>query len=122
MRRGLVTPDLFKIVELPHFRPEQMDDDIADINQHPVRIWQPFYMRLPAASGLELPDDMIGQRSDMPGRSAGCYDHLVSNGGLAFKGNDEQRLGLVVFQCFNDCARQGVNVFNRGGGGGKRPL
>src|SRR3546814_14063086 len=35
-RHQVHAPHLFQIVERAHFRPEEMDDDVAGVEQHPV--------------------------------------------------------------------------------------
>lgn len=39
---ALAGPDLFQIVEAANFRAEQMYNDVAEIDQYPVCIWQAF--------------------------------------------------------------------------------
>ena len=53
-RRGVRRPDALEIVELAHFRPEDVDDDVAGIDQHPVGIRQAFDAHFRRAGFLEL--------------------------------------------------------------------
>ena len=41
-QRTVRSPHLLEVVELPHFRAEDVDDDIAGIDQHPVAAGKPF--------------------------------------------------------------------------------
>ena len=41
-RADVGRPDALEIVELAHFRTEDVDDDIARIDQHPVGVGQAF--------------------------------------------------------------------------------
>jgi hypothetical protein len=74
--RGL--PHLFDVVELPDFRAENMDDDIASINQHPVAGRQTFDPGIAEVGVLEFADQPIADGCDMAARPAGGDNHMVA--------------------------------------------
>ena len=51
-------PHLLDVVELPDFRTEDMDDDIARIDQHPVGAGQPLDARLAEAGILQRLEEL----------------------------------------------------------------
>ena len=75
---AIARPDLLKIVEGANFRPEQVNDDVAEIDQNPIRIWQTF--KLWRLSGLlfDFLRQMIGNRTHMTGRTTRSDDHNIS--------------------------------------------
>jgi hypothetical protein len=74
--RGL--PHLFDVVELPDFRAENMDDDIASINEHPVSVRQTLNPRIAETGVLEFADQSIADGCDMAARPAGGNNHMVA--------------------------------------------
>ena len=98
---GLVRrPDLFKIIEFPHFRAEQMDDHVPGIDQHPVGIRHAFDTGGAPGEFLDFLRDAVCKRCHMAARTARCDNHEVGQGGLALKVNEDQILGLVVLKDF----------------------
>ena len=60
-------PHPLEVVEAAHFRPEQVDDHIAGVDQHPVGGRQALYARASLAGGLEPFGELSGDRGDLPG-------------------------------------------------------
>ena len=67
-------PHLFKIVEFADFGAEDVDDDVARIDQDPVGACQPLDARHAHTGILERLEEVIGDSRDMTVRSAGCDD------------------------------------------------
>ncbi len=63
--RPIHAPHLLEIIELPHFRAEDVDDDIAPIDQDPIGARQSFDTRHMRGSRLKRLDHPIGDRCDM---------------------------------------------------------
>ena len=91
-------PDALQVVEFTHFRAEEMYDQIAGVDQHPIGIGQALNTGTLAAEFLDLALNMVGQGGDMPSRSARGDDHLIGNGGFAGEIQDKHVFGLVVFE------------------------
>ena len=103
-------PDTLKVVEAAHFRPEQVNNQVARIDQHPVGIRQALDPRAPGAKLLDPALYMIGQRSYVPGRAAGGDDHRVGKGGFPGEVQDEYVLGLVVLEARQNGLGNGVTL------------
>jgi hypothetical protein len=56
-------PHLLDVVELPDFRPENMDDDIARIDQNPIAGRQALDPRIAETGILEFADQAIADRA-----------------------------------------------------------
>lgn len=74
-----------------------MDDDVARVDQNPVRTAQPFDAREAEAGILERRNEMFGGGCDMTVRTPGRDDHEVTEAGLALNvdGNDIFGLGVI---------------------------
>jgi len=68
----------------PRLRPEEMNDDIAGIDHHPIAGFLAFRWESAIAFGAELLRDMVGEGTDMSLGEAGCNNHVV--GEAAFSG------------------------------------
>lgn len=102
-------PHLLQIIEGADLGPENMDDDIARIDEHPVAMRRALDAR--RKTGLvEVLHDPVGDRSDMTIRSAGGHDHVVGDGGLAAKIQSEGVLGLHVIKAREDEAKRLLSV------------
>ena len=131
-----IRPELFKIVEAPHLGLEDMDDDIARINQHPVALGNAFNPDVFPALLLQLVDELVGDGVDMAVGAAGDHDHVIGDRTLAFEANSDDLFGLGIFKLADDgleqrlvrlapgrCGFAGGGLFlGRGslGGGGQR--
>ena len=97
-------PHLLDVVEFPDFGPENMNDDIAGINKHPITGRQTLDPRIAEACILEFADQAIADRCDMTARTAGGDNHVVTQRRLAcdVDGYDVFCLGVrqaVADQC-----------------------
>ena len=93
-------PHLLDVVELANLGAEDMDDDIARINQHPVSAGQPLDPGIAMAGLLESLDQVVSHGGDMAMRSPGGDDHVVGKAGLALDVNGNNVFGLGVFKRF----------------------
>ena len=59
--RAVDAPHFFEIVEGPHFRAKQMDDDVACVDQHPVAGGQALDRRRRRAAFFQRLDRPVGQ-------------------------------------------------------------
>lgn len=75
---AIARPDLFKIVEGANFWPEQVNDDVSEIDQHPIRIWQTFQLWRLSGLFFDFLRQMIGNRTHMTSRAARSDDHNIS--------------------------------------------
>ena len=99
---AIAGPDLFKIVKGPHFRAKQVNNHIAQIDQHPVGIWQAFQLWRLAGFLFDLLRQMIGNRAHMTGRTTRSNDHNVCEGGFFGQINDREVFGFIIFQGGDD--------------------
>ena len=95
---SVIGPELFQIVEASDFRPEDVDDDVAGIDQHPIGIGQAFNLQIPAPVMLEPFDQLVGNGADMTVGPAGSDDHFIGDDGLAIEIDGDDVLGLGIFK------------------------
>ena len=81
--RLLERPHPLEIVEAAHFRPEEVDDHVLGIDQHPVGDRQPFDADVAAEILLDPLGQLLGHRRDLAGRSPGGDHHMVGDVGFA---------------------------------------
>ena len=108
-------PHLFDIVEATDFRAEDVDDDVAAIDQHPVASRQAFDLGLTVTGVFQRAHDVVGQGADVTVRTARRDDQRVGDRGLAFEVDADDVLGLVVVETVDDQGLQRV-VFAIGEG------
>ena len=94
-RRGV--PDLFDIVEGAYFRPEQVHDHVARVEQHPIAVRQAFHSRRTAGC-LDLLEDVLSQRADMALRAAAGHDQRIGYGAFAPNVDGDDVLGFIFIQ------------------------
>ncbi len=70
-----VPPHLLDVVEGTHFGAEQMDDDAAGVDQHPVALAQALDANAGDAVRLQVLDDAVGDRLQMDIGAAGGHHH-----------------------------------------------
>ena len=58
-------PELFQIVEAAHFRPEEMDDNINGIDQHPVALLHALDPDMTVARLFKFINQLVGNGADM---------------------------------------------------------
>lgn len=104
---AITGPDAFQIVKFTHLWSKQVDNNISQINQYPVRIRQTFQFWGSSGLVLDMPGQMVGQSADMSCRAAGCYDHDICQRGFLGEIDNRYILGFIVFQ------RSGDNVAKR---------
>ena len=91
-------PHLLEIVEGADFRPEDVDDHIAGIDQHPVAGAQALDADVAAAGFLQVVEQPVGDRRDVAVRTAGGDDHVVGEGRFAGDVDRDEVLGLGVVE------------------------
>src|SRR5262245_66139359 len=110
LHRAVGGPHLLQIIELPHLWTENVDDDVAGIDQHPVAMGKAFDASASEAFVLELPDKVVGNGADMPLRAPRGYDHLVADRGLALDVDAYDALGLGIVECVEHDVEQTLRV------------
>ena len=96
--RTVGAPHLLEVVETTHLGTENVDQDVACIDQHPVAGRHALDPRISEAPVLELLDHAIGNRTHMAVRAAGCHEHGVCDGGFACEVQLDRVFGLHVLK------------------------
>jgi len=99
-------PHLFKIVEGPNFRPEDMHDDIAGIDQHPVPLPHALDTDAGTTRVFQALDQVVGNSADMTLRPAAGHDHVIANRGFSGEIDNDAVLGFHVFETGEDGAER----------------
>ncbi len=80
-----------------------MDDDIADIDQHPVAMRQAFNAHRAKPGLFEVSCQMIGDGADVAVRTAGGHDHIIAKRRFSRNVDADGVLGLGIVQARQDC-------------------
>jgi hypothetical protein len=96
--RHIGGPELLELVKLAHLRPEDVDDGIARVNQHPIAMRQPLDTNIPFAGRFQPFDEMLGDGADVPLRAAARNDHLIGKRRLTGEVDRYDVFGFVVFE------------------------
>jgi hypothetical protein len=88
-------------------------NNVAQIDQDPVGIWQAFNFRAAPDGFLDGPAKMIGQSADMAGGSAGGDNHHIGKGGFSGQVNDGQVFRLVILERLDQQPGQRADIFDR---------
>src|SRR4029077_2242900 len=83
LHRTVSRPHFLQIVELADLWAKDMDDDVAGINQHPIALGLALDADPAIAFLFELPDEWVGDGSNMPLRSPRGEHHMVADRGFA---------------------------------------
>lgn len=81
-------PHFFNVVESTDFRTEDVNDDVAGIDQHPVSGLETFDAGVSEPFILHVLEKMLANRRNMPVRPPGDHDHVVRK--RRFSGNVER--------------------------------
>src|SRR5215831_6530725 len=115
VRRGCVArpfsrPHLLEVIELAYLGPEDVHDDVAGIEQHPVALRSAFDAH-PTVSGLfKLALDLLGDGSDVPIRAARSDHHVVADGRFPPNIDHHHVLGFGIIQPESDVSEEGFRV------------
>lgn len=115
--RAAVRPDLLEIVEAAHFRAEEVDNDVANIEQHPVSIRHALNLYRAADRILHGLREVVCDGSNVTGRATRRDNHHVGEGRFSLKINRDDVFGLIVFETIDNRVREGSNVIDIGFGG-----
>src|SRR6185503_13447347 len=99
-------PHLFKIVEGPNFRPEDMHDDVAGVDQHPVALPHALDTDAGTTRVFQVLDQVVGDSADMTLRPAAGHDHVIANRGFSGEIDNDAVLGFHVFETGEDGAER----------------
>ena len=103
-RRRRCAPHLFQIVEEANLGPEQMDDDVAGIEQDPIAMGLAFDRHTAMAGFLELGRDLFGQCRDLAGRAAAGDHQVIRDARFAFQIDHDDVFGLALIEGMHDQA------------------
>jgi hypothetical protein len=118
VRRNAGLRHLLHLVELAHFGAEDMHDDIASVDQHPVAGGFAFDPAQAAQILLQLVDQFFRDGRDLTRRAARADDHIVADRGFAAQINLLDILGLIIFKRGKDNSQQFFAGDIFGGGAG----
>lgn len=93
-----LAPHSLQRVESTDFRPEQVHNDIARVEQHPVAILFAFQGNPFQSGALHLFAQMFRHGSDLPPRCSRRNDHVIGQRGLARKLDGNDVFGFIVLQ------------------------
>lgn len=92
-------PHLFDVVELTHFGTENMDDDIARVDQHPITAAKAFDLDAIAMPALfQSAQKLVRNRRYVTMRTSRRDDHMITDNGLASQVDGDNVFGLGVFK------------------------
>jgi hypothetical protein len=96
------TPHLFEIVELTNLGAEDVDDNIAGVDQNPIARRQTFDARHTPPRLFQAPDDPVSDRSDVDAGASCRYDHRVGDARFSMQVDDRDVLGLRIVETRGD--------------------
>lgn len=97
-----MAPKLLELIELAHLRPEQVDNHVAGVKQHPVAARPALDLGAAQAAFLKRFQDMVGHRADLTGRSSGSDHHEIRDAGFAGQIDNDDIFRLVIFKLLPD--------------------
>lgn len=120
-------PHFFKIVEGTNLRPEDVDDHIAGVYQHPITGAEPLDVKVSPTGFLQIFNDVIGNRRDVTLGAARSHNHVVGKRRFSDDVDGGNVLSLGVFETGEDDLHGGRRCeFTAGGrktrGTGTGPL
>jgi hypothetical protein len=86
----------------PRFGLEQVDDDVAAVDQNPIALIGTLDADAFQAFAFEFFDEVFGHRLDVARRGAAGDDHVVRDGRASGEIDDDRIGRLVVVQGFFD--------------------
>jgi len=99
--RPVSAPHFLQIIELPNFGPENVDDDIARIDQNPIAVLLPLDPR-GALAPLECTDQPFSDGSDVNVGAPRRDDHGVGKRGFSVQINGDDVFGFRVIKRVQD--------------------
>ena len=73
-------PHFLEIVEGANLRPEDVDDYVAGVDQHPIAGAKTLDLKVSSTGVLQILNDMIGNRRDVALGAASGDNHVVGQG------------------------------------------
>ncbi len=93
-------PHFFEFVKVADFRPEDVDDDVPRIDQHPIGIGHAFNTAPPEACLFEQADDVVSQSADVALGATRRNNHGIGDCRLAGQVDGHNVLCLIVVEGF----------------------
>lgn len=103
-------PDFFDLIEGADLGPEEVDDHIARVDQHPVGMGQALHLGAAVSRILQSTQQVIGQRRHMALRPARRDDDRIGQGRGALEIDGDDVFGLVVVELGQDQMGQRFGV------------
>ena len=100
-RLGRATPQLLQVVELPLFRRKEVDDDVAEVQQHPARRRRSLPPVARDAACLEGLGEVFFQRLYLPRRLRRHDDEVI--------GEERQPPQIKQHDVFSQIVRSDIN-------------
>jgi hypothetical protein len=91
-------PHLFQVVEAAHLGLEEMDDDVAGIDQHPIALAQALGAATAIAILFERLQHALGQRHHLALRAPAGDDEMIGDAGFALEVDDGEVFCLAIFE------------------------
>ena len=107
LRRPVSPPHLFDVVEGPGLRAEDMDDDIARIDQDPIAERHSFDSCIANAALLQLIDEAVRDSANMTLRAPRGDDHEIRKRRLTGQRDTDDLVCLGVLQRIDDQVGEG---------------
>ena len=100
---GLSAPHIFSMLSKARAsRPEDMNDDIARIDQDPIAKRHSFNLCIANALLLQLVEKAVGDSAGMALRAPRADDHEIGKRGFVRQGDADDLVGLGVIERFDD--------------------
>jgi hypothetical protein len=89
------TPEQLEVIEVPRLGAEQMDDSVAEVDEHPARAGVPLRAQQRPVEVLDGVGHLVSYGLDLALVAAGSDDEVVGEGGNGPDVEDEDVLGLA---------------------------
>ena len=103
-------PHLLEIVECANFGPEDMNNHVAGVDQHPIAMRQALDSDAGEPSPVKALQHLIGHRPDMAIGPSGGHDHVVGDRGFGAQIDCGGILSLHVVEAREDDAKRLIGV------------
>jgi len=103
-------PHLFDIVECSNFGPEDMNNHVTGVDQHPIAMRQALDSDAGEPGPLKVLHDLIGHGAYMATGPSGGHDHVVGDYRLGAQIDCGGILGLHIVEAREDDAKRLIGV------------
>jgi hypothetical protein len=103
-------PHLLEIIERTNFWPEDMNNHVAGVDQHPIAMGQALDPDAGKPSPMEALQHLIGDRPDMAIGPSGGHNHVIGDRGFGAQIDCGGVLSLHVVEAREDDAKRLIGV------------